>query len=158
VRFRGGTCRRLSVPLPKLSWQMRQTPSQIVAEIDELLDQHCEEAIAGILNQRRRVSGEGKPFHRTTVLRIHRSYGLKKRYDRLRDAGLLTLSEVAEILKGLALHGEEMARERFIARSRVQRQKGMPVRATGRRSTDEKAGPNTRRKTTLPGGRVEPYV
>jgi hypothetical protein len=98
VRFRGGTCRRLSVLVQKLSWQVRQTPSQIVAEIDELLDHHCEEEIAGILNQRGRLSGEGKPFHRLTVQRIRRSYGLKKRHDRLRDAGLLTATEVAKNL------------------------------------------------------------
>jgi len=98
VRLRGGTSRCLRVPLQKLSWQVRQTPSVVVAEIDELLDHHCEEAIASILNQRGRVSGEGKPFHRLTVQRIRRSYALKKRYDRLRDTGLLTLSEVAEIL------------------------------------------------------------
>ncbi len=98
VRFRGGTSRCLTLSLQKPAWQLRQTDAQVVAEIDELLDHHCEEKIAAILNQRRRVSGEGKPFHRITVQRIRRSYGLRKRYDRLRDAGLLTSNEVGRIL------------------------------------------------------------
>lgn len=33
------------------------------------------------------------------VQRLRRDYGLKKRYDRLRDAGLFTLQEIASLLK-----------------------------------------------------------
>ena len=43
--------------------------------------------VADILNERGLVSGEGKSFHPILVKRIRESYGLRKRYDRLRDAG-----------------------------------------------------------------------
>ena len=38
-------------------------------------------------------------FDAATVSRIHIEYGLRNRYQRLRDRGLLTLSEIAEKLK-----------------------------------------------------------
>ncbi|MGH9818442.1 MAG: recombinase family protein, partial [Candidatus Acidiferrales bacterium] len=66
IRFCGGTTRRLTLPLEKLSWQLRQTSAQVIADIDALLDHHCEQEIADILNQRGCVSGEDKPFHRIT--------------------------------------------------------------------------------------------
>jgi DNA invertase Pin-like site-specific DNA recombinase len=102
VRLRGGTTRCLTLPRQKLSWQARQTAAHVVAEIDALLDQHCEAEIATLLNQRGCVSGEGQPFHRLMVQRIRRSYGLRKRYDRLRDAGLITATELAKILNTTA--------------------------------------------------------
>jgi len=98
VRFRGGATRSLTLPLAQPAWQLRQTPAHVVAEIDTLLDHHTEVEIADILNERGLVSGEGKPLHATIVQRIRRSYGLRKRYDRLRDAGMLTLIEIANML------------------------------------------------------------
>ena len=95
VRFRGGASQSLTLPLAQPAWQLHQTPAQIIAEIDALLDHHTEQEIASILNQRGLVSGEGKAFHANMVQRIRRSYNLKKRYDRLRDTGLLTLDEIA---------------------------------------------------------------
>jgi DNA invertase Pin-like site-specific DNA recombinase len=98
VRFRGGATQSLSLPLPLSSWQMRQTPRQVVARIDRLLDSHTDGQIATILNDRGYRSGEGKPFNRLSVQKIRRKYGLKSRYERLREAGLLTVSEMADLL------------------------------------------------------------
>ena len=98
VRFRGGATRRLSLPLGQPAWQLRKTPERVVAEIDALLDRYTEATIADILNDRGLVSGEGKHFHPIMVRRIRRCYGLKTRYDRLRDAGMLTLAEIAGML------------------------------------------------------------
>ena len=98
MRFRGGATRSLTLPLARSAWQLRQTPVQVVAEIDTLLDFHTDGQIAAILNERGFVSGEGKPFHSITVQRIRRRYDLKKRYDRLRDAGMLTLAEIGDLL------------------------------------------------------------
>jgi hypothetical protein len=98
VRFKGGATQTLSLPLPKNAWQMRQTPGQIVRKIDRLLDSHTEGQIATIMNDRGYISGDGKPFNRSIIQRIRRKYGLKTRYQRLRDAGLLTKEEIAEIL------------------------------------------------------------
>jgi len=98
VRFRGGATQSLTLPLPLSAWQLRQTAPAVVAEIDALLDEHTEGQIAAILNERGRVSGEGKAFHAILVQRLRRDYGLKSRYDRLRDAGMLTLPEIADQL------------------------------------------------------------
>ena len=98
VRLRGGTSRRLTLPLAQPAWQLRQTPAQIVAEIDALLAHHTEGEIAALLNERGYVSGEGGAFHAIRVQRICRAYGIRRRYARLRDAGLLTATEIAGLL------------------------------------------------------------
>ena len=98
VRFRGGATQTLELPIPPRSWELRQTSKQIVAEIDTLLDHYTEAEIAGILNDRGHVSGEGKRFHVRIVARLRHDYDMKKRYDRLRDTGMLTLEEMADLL------------------------------------------------------------
>ncbi|MEW6487976.1 MAG: hypothetical protein AB1578_08680 [Thermodesulfobacteriota bacterium] len=45
---------------------------------------------AGIVNAKGLRSGEGKPFQEAIVRRLIRCYGLKDRYARLRQAGMLT--------------------------------------------------------------------
>ena len=40
VRFKGGITRTLTVPLPLNAWQQRITSSEVVREIDRLLDHH----------------------------------------------------------------------------------------------------------------------
>ena len=99
VRFKGGSMQTLSLPLPPSAWKMRQTPPQIVLEIDRLLDRHTDGSIASILNDRGQVSGSGKPFHPIMVQKIRRAYNLMSRYQRLREDGLLTLHEIAEELR-----------------------------------------------------------
>ncbi len=98
VRFRGGATRRLVLPIPPAAWELRQTSPQVVVEIDALLDDYTESEIARILNDRGHVSGEGKRFHAGIVQRLRRNYNMKKRYDRLRDAGMLSLQEMADLL------------------------------------------------------------
>ncbi len=95
VRFRGGATRTLTLPRPRSAWELRQTSSEVIAEIDRLLEEHGDTEIASLLNDKGMRSGEGKPFHRAIVCRIRHHYGLKSRYDRLREAGMLTSSEVA---------------------------------------------------------------
>ncbi len=98
IRFRGGATLSVSLPLAQTAWQIRQTAADVITEIDALLDQHTEAEIARLLNRRGRLSGEGKPFHSIVVRRLRRDYDLKTRYDRLRDAGMLTLAEIAPML------------------------------------------------------------
>ncbi len=101
VRFKGGATQTLSLPLPPSAWQIRQTPQQIVVKIDRLLDSHTDGQIASVLNDRGHISGEGKPFNRVMMQKIRRKYNLKSRYQRLREAGLMTLQEIAD---GLHVH------------------------------------------------------
>jgi hypothetical protein len=98
IRFKGGAHRTLNLPLPMSSWQKIVTPAEVVAQIDELLNHHTHLQIASILNERGIVSGAGKRFNPHMIARLQRSYGLKSRYDRLREAGLLTLHEMADAL------------------------------------------------------------
>jgi DNA invertase Pin-like site-specific DNA recombinase len=98
VRLRGGQHRSLTLPLPQPGWQLRQTPPHVVAAVDELLTHHTHAQIADILNARGLTSGEGRPFHRLIVRNIRDEYQLPSREQRLRDAGMLTLTEIAQRL------------------------------------------------------------
>jgi len=98
VRFKGGAHKTLRLPIPPNAWQQRTTPPEVVTEIDRLLGHHTDRQVATLLNQGGWQSGEGRTFTRRIVARIRRNYGLKNRYTRLREAGLLTLSEVAQRL------------------------------------------------------------
>ena len=98
IRFKGGATKTLGLPLPRNSWQQRQTSSDVVKEIDQLLDHYTYPQIAAILNARGLHSGEGKAFTSRFIARIQRSYSLIRRYDRLRKAGMLTVEEIATVL------------------------------------------------------------
>ncbi|MBD3162216.1 MAG: recombinase family protein [Candidatus Latescibacteria bacterium] len=98
VRFRGGATRSLTVPRPRLPWEDRRVDPEVVREIDRLLGDHTHAEVAELLNARGYVSGTGQAFHADRVGKIVRAYRLKTRYARLREAGLLTLKEVAKKL------------------------------------------------------------
>jgi len=95
LRFRGGATSSLKVQLPRPAWLVRQTPSEIVTLIDELLDEHTEGEIAQLLDHRGLRSGTGRRFRWDTVRRIRRAYGLRSRYERLRARGMLDQRELA---------------------------------------------------------------
>ena len=86
------------MPIPPTAWQARLTPAEIITEIDRLLDHHTDAQIADIFNQRGVRSGEDKTFNRLMIRNLRECYRLRSRYDRLRDAGLLNLTETAERL------------------------------------------------------------
>ena len=98
IRFRGGATQSMTLPLPPRAWQLRQTPPEVVAQIDALREHHTDAQIAHILNERGYRSGTGRRFHARIVHGLSRSYRLKSRYDRLREAGLLTVQEMADLL------------------------------------------------------------
>jgi hypothetical protein len=99
VRFKGGITKTMTAPRPLNSWQTKMTPTEVVTEIDRLLDHHTETEIAGILRERDIRSGDRKPFNSRAVARVRRKYQLKSRYDRLREKGLLPIDEMADRLK-----------------------------------------------------------
>jgi len=98
VRFRGGATRSLQLPLLLSAPDARRTPSQIVEEIDRLLDHHTEAAVARELNSLGFTTGTGERFDAHLVRYIRYAYKLKDRYTRLREIGLLTKQEVAQKL------------------------------------------------------------
>jgi hypothetical protein len=118
IRFRGGATRQLTIPLPLPSWRTWQTPPDIVAQIDRLLDQYTEGEIAAQLNQQGLCSGKGGCFQGGTVSRIRRAYRLKSRYDRLRETGMLTVREIAKRL-GITTHTAHTWRELGILKAQA---------------------------------------
>jgi len=95
IRFPGGTTRTLELPIPA---NPKLTPPAVVAEIDRLLDHHTCQAIADNLNSRGLAPGYGKPFHGPMIARIAKDHGLKTRWERLRERGMLTLDEMGKRL------------------------------------------------------------
>ena len=98
VRLAGGQHRTLTLPVPEPAWKIRQTKASTIAEIDQLLDHHTCAEIAGILRSRGLPNGEGRQFTPTMVERVIRTYQLRSRYQRLLDAGLIPLSQMAQLL------------------------------------------------------------
>ncbi len=98
VRLPAGQHRTITLPIPPTAAQLRKTPAEAVTAIDQLLDRHTHAEIADILNDRSLTSGEGCPFHRLIIRNIRDEYGLRSREQRLRDAGVLTLAQMAECL------------------------------------------------------------
>ena len=95
VLLKGGATRTLSLPLPQPAYLTWQTDPDVVAQIDRLLDDHTGSEVAEQLNAQGLRSGKGGPFKRMTVYNICQSYGLKSRFERLRERGYLTLAEMS---------------------------------------------------------------
>jgi DNA invertase Pin-like site-specific DNA recombinase len=98
VRFKGGATRELRLPLPQRAWEMTQTNPQIVAAIDQLLEDHTGKEVAQLLNQRQWRSGHGLDLNQRMVHRLAKDYHLASRAERLRARGLLTPHEIAELI------------------------------------------------------------
>ena len=95
VRLSGGATRTLTLDRPLPIAQIRKFKPDLVAEVDRLLDHHCDREIAEILNQRGLQTWEEKPFNLKKIAIIRTAYKLASRHQRLRDRGMLTTCEVA---------------------------------------------------------------
>jgi len=95
VRFCGGATHTLHLPRPLKAWQLRQTDSAVVAEIDRLLDHYTDGEVVNILNAHGFRPGVADRFSRYILWKIRRAYGLEDHFTRLRRQGLLTLEEMA---------------------------------------------------------------
>jgi hypothetical protein len=98
IRFKGGACKTLNLPLPQSAWEQRTTPPEVVTAIDQLLNDYPEHQVAEMLTQRGMKSGTGQPFSPRRVTRIRIAYHLPNRWTRLRQEGKLTARELAERL------------------------------------------------------------
>jgi len=98
VRFRGGATRTLHLPRPLNAGEARKYKPELVAEVDQLLDEQTDAQVADTLNTRGRVSSGGAPFTRLLVRNIRLGHGLESRHDRLRGEGYLNAEEVADVL------------------------------------------------------------
>lgn len=98
IRFKGGTTQTLTCPLPPPIAELRKSPAHLVAEVDRLLDDYTHNQIAAILSHKGIHTVDGTPLSRMNIRYIQEAYGLRPRFDRLRDRGMLTLSELSERL------------------------------------------------------------
>jgi len=107
IRFRGGATQTLTLTAPRRSWQVWTTHQERVQMVDDLLNDHTDGQVAAILNERGLHPGKGGVFRGRLIGNIRRTYGLKSRYERLREAGMLTAKEIANRLS----IGERTVRE-----------------------------------------------
>ncbi|MER6121465.1 recombinase family protein [Streptomyces sp. NPDC001795] len=123
VRLTGGQEQTLTMPIPLASWQIRQTPPEVVAAIDELLDDHTDGQIAEILTDRGHVSGTGGSLKPMIVRHIRIRYRLRSHPQRLADQGMLSLREIARRL-GLHTNTVKKWRDAGLLTGRVANDKG----------------------------------
>src|SRR5438105_2821536 len=95
VRLAGGQHHTLTLPRPQPAPELRKTPPHLIAAVDELLGHHTSAEIARILSDRGVGTGQDRPSDRTSVEHIRRACQLRSRQQRLTDAGLLTLTQMA---------------------------------------------------------------
>ncbi len=105
VRFKGGRVKTLTTRNPKSSAQQIKTRPEVVHLVDHLLDDHVYSEIAAILNERGfRPGASARPgraadrFSAKQVAYLMHTYGLRSRYDRLRQRGMLNKTEMADRL------------------------------------------------------------
>jgi DNA invertase Pin-like site-specific DNA recombinase len=95
IRFRGGMSKTLMLPAPQRYCQARKQNPEMVAEMDWLLEDNNYRDVARILNEKGFKTGDGLPLTPLGVGYIRSAYGLKCRFDRLRERGMLTPAEIA---------------------------------------------------------------
>ena len=100
IRFRGGRTETLTTQNPKSSAQQVKTRPEVVELVDKLLDDYICAEIADILNAKGirpggsvRRDQAGARFTDLRVIYLVKQYGLRPRYDRLRERGMLTKAE-----------------------------------------------------------------
>ena len=98
IRFKGGATQTLTLPAPLPVTQLRRTSPEVLQQIDRLLDDYTDAAVASILNERGVRTYEGNLFTGLKIAELRRRHGLSDRFTRLRRAGMLTLEETAKAL------------------------------------------------------------
>lgn len=98
VRLRGGALRTLVLERPVPIARIRKAKPDLVAEVDRLLNDHCDREVAEILNQQGRRTWQNQLFTLKKVAWIRAAAHLKSRVGRLRERGWLTAKEMSERL------------------------------------------------------------
>ncbi len=157
VRFKGGAQQTLMLPRPLPAWEARKTNGEVIDQIDRFLNDHTIRQIAPLLNQQGLRSGAGLPFTATIVARLYRVHQLKSRYDRLREAGKLTMNEIATQLQVTTATIKTWRRHGLLRghpyNDRNECLYDPPDQATPR----QKPRPQNVRTTPIPRGRIPSY-
>jgi hypothetical protein len=92
VRFKGGATQTITIVVS----HGRRYPPQLIALIDQLLEDYTDAGVAEQLNQRGWRTLEGNLFHARRVLSLRRDHQLNDHATRLRERGLLPADEAAQ--------------------------------------------------------------
>lgn len=92
VRFTGGAIQTITVPVS----QGRRSAAQVIALIDQLLEDDTDAQVAEQLNQRGERTYEGHPFPGMRIVSLRRAYHLKDHGMRLRERGRLSAEDAAK--------------------------------------------------------------
>lgn len=95
IRWRDGKTQSLTVTKPKPIALVRKTLPEVVRLIDELLETCTDRQVAQRLNGLGHRNWRGDPFTAKKVRLVRVTYGLKSRFQRLRERGMLTSRELA---------------------------------------------------------------
>ena len=96
IRYKGGQTAEHSLPLPQSAWIEKKHSAEVLAAIDQLLDEHTDGEVAEILNHKGYRSGTGQTFSARRISVIRRAYKIPSRFSRLKKRGLLTIKEIGE--------------------------------------------------------------
>ncbi|MCC7286750.1 MAG: hypothetical protein IT503_11255 [Burkholderiaceae bacterium] len=116
VRWRGGRTQSLAVARPRPMSVVRKTLPTVVTLIDELLETGTDKQVALRLNELGHRNWRGEAFTVKKVEVVRKSYGLKSRYERLRERGMLSGTEVARQLGVSTTTVHQIGRQRVLAR------------------------------------------
>jgi len=95
IRWRGGKTQSITVDKPRPMALVRKTQPQVVQLIDELLQTCTDREVARRLNELGHRNWRGDSFTAKKVRLVRITYGLKSRFQRLRERGMLTSGELA---------------------------------------------------------------
>ena len=95
IRWRGGKTQSIAVDKPRPIALVRKTLPQVVQLIDELLQTCTDREVAWRLNNLGHHNWRGDSFTTKKVRLVRITYGLKSRFQRLRERGMLTSGELA---------------------------------------------------------------
>ncbi len=98
IRWKGGSTTSLDRPLPRNATELFTTPASIIEQVRALAANETDTQIAQRLNTRGLRSARGKAFTRISVQTIRTTYGIESLAHRLRKAGWLTCTQMAEQL------------------------------------------------------------
>jgi len=99
VLLPGGQQHTLTVPRPLTAYEQHTTTAATVALINELMAEHTYDEAVTILRERNIRSGWGKAFTVASLRALCRARNIPSLRDRLQDAGMLTLTQVADDLR-----------------------------------------------------------
>lgn len=118
VRFKGGATRTLSRPKALAAPELRKAQPGLIGIVDQMIDYATDAQIANQLNQQGLRSPTGHGFSAQRVAFLRRTYSLKPRQQRLREAGMLSSKEVAQRL-GISTKTVQIWRDYGMLRAHV---------------------------------------